>query len=117
MRSAERGGMPHPTPFLTACWRDLVLLNYEVPAELVRPLVPSGTELDRYDGRVLASVVAFRFFDTRVLGRAVPFHRNFDEVNLRFYVQRDAGHPSPGRAHCSSLQSPGPACRRFHEAA
>ena len=26
--------------------------------------------------------------DTRVLGLPIPFHRDFDEVNLRFYVRR-----------------------------
>src|SRR5262249_51952230 len=30
----------------------------------------------------------FQFLDTRVLGIPVPFHRNFVEVNLRFYVRR-----------------------------
>jgi uncharacterized protein YqjF (DUF2071 family) len=28
---------------------------------------------------------------TRILGLAVPFHVNFDEINLRFYVRRLAG--------------------------
>jgi len=32
------------------------------------------------------SLVAFRFLDTRVKGVPVPFHRDFDEINLRFYV-------------------------------
>ncbi|HZM28638.1 MAG TPA: DUF2071 domain-containing protein [Gemmatimonadales bacterium] len=75
-------------PFLTAAWRHLAMLNYEVPRSLLEPLVPAGTELDTFDGAVLASVVGFRFLDTRVLGIAVPGHRDFDEVNLRFYVRR-----------------------------
>jgi uncharacterized protein YqjF (DUF2071 family) len=33
-------------------------------------------------------MVGFRFLDTRVLGLPVPGHRDFDEVNLRFYVRR-----------------------------
>ncbi|MGH7623417.1 MAG: YqjF family protein [Gemmatimonadaceae bacterium] len=74
--------------FLTAEWRYLVMLNYDVDAALLEPLVPRGTELDRWNGRALASVVGFRFLRTRVLGVPVPFHRNFDEVNLRFYVRR-----------------------------
>jgi len=28
------------------------------------------------------------FLDTRVLSVAIPYHRNFEEVNLRFYVRR-----------------------------
>ena len=75
-------------PFLEAKWQYLAILNYEVPRELLRPLVPAGTELDDFNGTMLASLVGFRFLDTRVLGIAVPWHRDFDEVNLRFYVRR-----------------------------
>ena len=75
--------------FLTAKWRDLVMLNYEVPAGLLRDSVPRGTELDSFDGRTLVSLVGFRFLRTRIFGAVpVPFHSNFDEVNLRFYVRR-----------------------------
>jgi uncharacterized protein YqjF (DUF2071 family) len=78
-------------PFLTAAWRYLAMLNYEVPAALLRSLVPVGTELDRWNGITLASIVGFRFRDTRILGLPVPGHRDFDEVNLRFYVRRRDG--------------------------
>jgi uncharacterized protein YqjF (DUF2071 family) len=74
--------------FLTASWRDLVLLNYEVPRALLELLVPKGTELDPFEGRYLASVVGFRFLETSIRGWRVPFHQVFEEVNLRFYVVR-----------------------------
>jgi uncharacterized protein YqjF (DUF2071 family) len=77
------------TPFLTAEWRDVVLVNYEVARTRVEPFLPRGTRLDLHDGRALVSVVAFRFEDTRLLGLPVPFHRAFPEMNLRFYVRRD----------------------------
>ena len=64
------------------------MLNYEVPPSLLRPLVPFGTELDTWEGATIASMVGFRFLDTRVMGIPVPGHRDFDEVNLRFYVHR-----------------------------
>jgi len=76
-------------PFLTAEWRYLVMLNYEVDVTALAPLVPAGTVLDLWQGRALVSVVGFRFLDTRLRGVAVPFHRNFEEVNLRFYVRRE----------------------------
>src|SRR5919199_3954177 len=76
-------------PFLTAEWRYLVMLNYDVPPAVLAPLVPAGTTLDLWRGRALVSVVGFRFLATRVLGVPVPFHRDFDEVNLRFYVRRE----------------------------
>lgn len=67
------------------------MLNYEVDASYLLPLVPAGTELDRWDGKVYVSLVGFRFLKTRVFGVAIPFHSNFDEVNLRFYVRREVG--------------------------
>ncbi len=75
-------------PFLTAAWRHLAMLNYEVPRHLLEPLVPAGTELDEFAGATLGTIVGFRFLETRVLGVPVPGHRDFDEVNLRFYVRR-----------------------------
>lgn len=78
---------PARRPFLAAEWRYLVMLNYEVPPAVLAPLVPAGTVLDLWEGRALASVVGFRFLRTRVLGVPVPLHRDFDEVNLRFYVR------------------------------
>jgi len=77
-----------PFPFLTARWRFLAMLNFEIDAAILRPLVPAGTELDLWRGAALASVVGFRFLSTRVCGAAIPFHRDFEEVNLRFYVRR-----------------------------
>jgi uncharacterized protein YqjF (DUF2071 family) len=75
-------------PFLTAEWRYLAMLNYAVSPELIAHLVPSGTELDRFQGSSYVSLVGFRFLRTRVRGLWVPFHSDFDEVNLRFYVRR-----------------------------
>ncbi|HEX6746638.1 MAG TPA: DUF2071 domain-containing protein [Longimicrobium sp.] len=77
-----------PGRFLTAAWRTLVMLNWEVDPGILRPYVPRGTELDAWQGRTFVSAVGFMFLDTRVLGVPIPFHRNFEEVNLRFYVGR-----------------------------
>jgi uncharacterized protein len=77
--------------FLTAEWRSLALLNYEVDPELVRQLVPRGTVLDSWNSKTFLSLVGFRFLKTKVRGVSLPFHRNFDEVNLRFYVRRCEG--------------------------
>jgi uncharacterized protein len=74
--------------FLTAEWRNLVMLNYEVNPGLLLKLLPTGTELDRWNNKTFVSLVGFRFLKTKVRGIPVPFHSNFDEVNLRFYVRR-----------------------------
>src|SRR5215203_4469361 len=75
--------------FLTAKWHDLIMVNYEVPPALLEPRLPHGTKLDLKDGRCFVSLVGFMFLDTRVFGFLVPFHINFEEVNLRFYVVRE----------------------------
>lgn len=77
-----------PGSFLTAQWRDLLMLNFVVNPRLLAPHVPAGTELDLWQGDAIVSVVGFRFVDTRLLGLPLPGHRNFEEVNLRFYVRR-----------------------------
>src|SRR5690606_22353634 len=80
---------PRPGTVLTARWHRLVMLNHEIDPAVLGPLVPRGVELDTWDdGRHRVSVVGFQFLDTRLLGVPVPFHRDFDEVNLRFYVRR-----------------------------
>jgi uncharacterized protein len=66
------------------------MLNFEVDPTVLQPLVPSGTELDDWQSRTFVSVVGFMFLNTRVFGVAIPWHRNFEEVNLRFYVRRKA---------------------------
>jgi uncharacterized protein YqjF (DUF2071 family) len=80
-------------PFLTAEWRDLAVLNFEVDPALLRPFLPPSAQLDLWRGTALVSLVGFRFLDVRVLGAAIPFHRDFDEVNLRFYVRPIGGSP------------------------
>ena len=74
--------------FLTADWRDLALVNYECDPEVLSPYVPAGTEIDLWKGRCYVSVVGLRFLKTKLLGVPIPFHRDFPEVNLRFYVRR-----------------------------
>jgi uncharacterized protein len=76
------------TVFLSAEWRYLVMLNYEIDPALLQPFVPQGTELDAWNGRFYASIVGFLFQKTRLLGLPVPGHTDFEEVNLRFYVRR-----------------------------
>ena len=72
------------TVFLTAEWRNLVMLNYAVEASLLAPFVPAGTELDVFDGRTWVSLVGFEFNRTRLRGFSVPFHGEFEEAICDF---------------------------------
>jgi uncharacterized protein YqjF (DUF2071 family) len=64
------------------------MLNYVVDPQLITPLVPAETEIDFENNETFLSVVGFLFLDTRLLGLPIPLHRDFEEVNLRFYVRR-----------------------------
>lgn len=64
------------------------MLSYEIEPAVLAPWVPAGTTLDAWRDRTYVSIVGLRFVDTRLLGVPVPFHRHFEEVNLRFYVRR-----------------------------
>jgi uncharacterized protein len=66
------------------------MLNWRVDPSLLAPLVPRGTQLDAWNGATFVSVVGFLFRDTLLLGLPIPLHRDFEEVNLRFYVRREA---------------------------
>ncbi|TCC90416.1 DUF2071 domain-containing protein [Pedobacter frigiditerrae] len=73
--------------FLTAEWRKLILINYAVDKEILLKYLPPFTELDDWQGKFYVSVVGFMFMNTRLKGISIPFHGNFEEVNLRFYVK------------------------------
>jgi uncharacterized protein YqjF (DUF2071 family) len=75
-------------PLLTANWRYLAMLNFIVDPRILATLVPPGTEIDYENGETFVSVVGFLFLDTRLLGFPIPLYRDFEEVNLRFYVRK-----------------------------
>lgn len=74
-------------PFLTAEWNNLIMANYIVDPSVLLPYLPLNTELDIYEGQVYVSLIGFMFENTRLLNFKIPFHVNFEEVNLRFYVR------------------------------
>ena len=74
--------------FLTASWRNLVLMNWSVDQSLLAPHLPHGVELDQWDVDYCASMVGFQFQDMSVKGIPAFGYRDFPEINLRFYVKR-----------------------------
>ncbi|MEO1049314.1 MAG: DUF2071 domain-containing protein [Bacteroidota bacterium] len=76
-----------PRKFLTAEWRKLIMANYAVDPKILKPYLPAHTALDLWNNTCYISLVGFMFCNTKVLGLSIPFHRHFEEVNLRFYVK------------------------------
>ncbi|MFN2439242.1 MAG: YqjF family protein [Chitinophagaceae bacterium] len=76
-----------PQPFLTAEWRNLLMANYQIEPSILQKYLPCRIELDSFNGVYYLSLVGFLFKNTRLKGVSIPFHHDFEEVNLRFYVR------------------------------
>jgi len=77
--------------FLKAEWRKLAMANYAVNPAMLKDYLPYKTELDLWQHTCYVSLVGFMFLETAVKGVKIPFHVNFEEVNLRFYVRCSDG--------------------------
>lgn len=73
--------------FLTAEWRKLAMANYAIDPKQLQSYIPYKTELDLWNNTCYVSLVGFMFVNTKIKGFKIPFHVNFEEVNLRFYVR------------------------------
>lgn len=90
--------------FLTAEWQNLIMANYAVDPKHLQPHLPYGTELDLWKGKCYVSLVGFMFKNVKIKGLPIPFHRQFEEVNLRFYVRyQDNGEWKRGVAFISEI--------------
>lgn len=76
---------------LTCKWKKLAFANYIVPPEVVEKHLPPFTEIDYFNENCFVSLVGFQFKDVEIAGIKVPFHTDFEEINLRFYVKRFDG--------------------------
>jgi len=77
--------------FLTAEWRKLIIVNYLIDPDRLLPYLPHKTELELWNGQCYVSLVGFRFINTKLKGISLTFHRDFEEINLRFYVRYKDG--------------------------
>jgi uncharacterized protein YqjF (DUF2071 family) len=89
--------------FLSARWEYLAMLNYRVDPAILEPYLPPGTVLDIWEGYALVSLVGFMFANTRVLGIRWPFHTDFEEVNLRYYIKRKGSEEQRGVGFISEI--------------
>ena len=77
--------------FLKANWENIIMVNYEIDPEVLQPFLPKGVTLDLFDGKAYVSLVGFMFKNTKIFRIPIPYLGNFEEINLRFYVQRKEG--------------------------
>ena len=77
--------------FLSARWENLIMANYAINPEVLKPFVPNGVELDFYNNKAYVSLVGFMFKRTCLFKVPIPYLGTFEEINLRFYVRRVEG--------------------------
>ncbi|MEL6345313.1 MAG: DUF2071 domain-containing protein [Myxococcota bacterium] len=65
-------------------WRTLLFLHWPIPADALRPLIPSGLSIDTHDGVAYIGVVPFA--REGVQPWWMPFGMDFLECNVRTYV-------------------------------
>ena len=80
-----------PSTFLQAEWRKLAMANYAVDKKILQPYLPNKTEIDLWNNTCYVSLVGFMFLNTKIKGFKIPYHVNFEEVNLRFYARYKDG--------------------------
>ncbi|HQY89775.1 MAG TPA: DUF2071 domain-containing protein [Tepidisphaeraceae bacterium] len=80
-----------PRIFLSAEWRRLAIVSYDVDPSLLDEHLPPDCVADVRDGRAYVSLVPFEFVNTRVLGICWPGFTSFPEINLRAYVRHKDG--------------------------
>jgi uncharacterized protein YqjF (DUF2071 family) len=69
-------------------WHDLLFAHWPVAADVLRPLIPAGLDVDTFDGSAWLGVVPFRMTGVRVRGTpALPGPGAFPELNVRTYVR------------------------------
>lgn len=75
-------------------WRSLLFAHWEVPLDVLRPLVPSRLSLDTFEGRAFVGLVPFTMRGIRPRWLpAVPGFSAFHETNVRTYVHLDGEDP------------------------
>ncbi|MBI1371939.1 MAG: DUF2071 domain-containing protein [Phycisphaera sp.] len=88
--------MPAGQWVMKMTWHDLLFAHWPMACDDLRPLVPRGLKLDKYDGRAWIGVVPFRMTGIRMRGLpGFPGATAFTELNVRTYVT-DANGENPG---------------------
>ena len=72
---------------MTQQWQELLFAHWAYEPEVVQRLLPSGVELDTFEGKAYVGLVPFNMRNLRLRGLPpIPTTSNFAEVNVRTYV-------------------------------
>jgi hypothetical protein len=74
-------------------WRHLGFLHWPVASSTIASLLPSGLQVDTFDGAAYLGIVPFTIPLSRTPRLRLPVAPAFHELNLRTYVHRDGRDP------------------------
>lgn len=74
-------------------WRDLLFLHWPISVATLRPHIPSGLEIDTYDGAAYIGLVPFWMEGVRPSWAPERSAFRFLETNVRTYVHQDGRDP------------------------
>ncbi len=93
-RLAARRPTPGIRPVMRQRWEDLLFLHWEIAAPELQERLPPGLHVDTFDGVAFIGVVPFFMRQVRPTGLfPLPWLSDFLELNVRTYVQDEAGIP------------------------
>lgn len=82
--------MPSRKHTLSQEWRDLTFMHWEIDSEKLIPHLPSGLEVDTFQGKAYVGIVPFMMKNVRPRWFfSTPFVSTFPEYNIRTYVRKD----------------------------
>ena len=90
---------PYPLPTVKHAWRQtwrrLLFMHWPVAASVLQDRLPSGLEIDTFEGEAWVGVVPFKMTGIAKAGLpAIPGTHRFPELNLRTYVRPTGGGPA-----------------------
>ena len=81
---------PSGPALLQQTWDKLLFMHWQVPVEVLRPLIPPCLGIDTYHGAAWIGVTPFTIRDSRpAFVPPLPWLSAFHEINVRTYVHLD----------------------------
>ena len=80
---------PSGQPVMHQKWGKLLFMHWRIDADLLRPLIPAGLEIDTFDGSAWIGIIPFTMWDIRAFPPYVPRVPGLNamhELNVRTYV-------------------------------
>ena len=78
---------PAGPPIMHQTWGKLLFMHWPIDANLLRPLIPRGLEIDSFDGSAWIGVIPFTMWGIRAsFLPPIPGTSAFHELNVRTYV-------------------------------